>query len=103
MVVQGSPTPPFAKGGAIPPKAMHYVYLLKSGKDQGYYIGISGDLKRRKIEHDQGLVESTRSRQPLDLVYYEAYSSKELAEDRERKLKAFGSSYSALLKRLKEK
>lgn len=84
-------------------KLMHYVYLLKSQKDNQYYIGSSGDLKRRKAEHDQGLVESTRHRRPFDLLYYESYKSKELAEERERKLKDFGSAYGALLKRLKEK
>ncbi len=102
MVVQRSPTPPFAKGGAIP-KIMYCTYILKSRKDSGYYIGSSGDLKRRKKEHDAGMVESTRYRRPLDLLYYEAYTTKEFAEERERKLKGFGSAYTALLKRLKEK
>ena len=103
MAVQGSPTPPLARSGAIPTKTMHYVYVLKSGKDCKYYIGSSGDLKRRKEEHDRGLVASTRHRRPFDLLYYEAYPTKELAEERERNLKQFGSAYGALLKRLREK
>jgi putative endonuclease len=67
---------------------MYYVYVLKSGKDCKYYIGSSGDLKRRKEEHDRGLVASTRHRRPFDLLYYEAYPTKELAEERERKSEA---------------
>jgi putative endonuclease len=100
QVVQGSPTPPFAKSGAIP-TSMYYVYLLKSKKDLGFYIGYSSDLKRRFIEHVEGKVESTKNRRPLELIYYESYNIKELAEEREKKLKDFGSSYNALLKRLK--
>jgi len=36
------------------------------------------------------------------LIYYEAYNNKNLAEERERKLKKFGSAYSGLLKRISE-
>jgi putative endonuclease len=79
---------------------MHYVYILKSSKDQGFYVGCSGDLKRRYFEHELGMVASTKHRKPLELVYYEAYSTKELAMKREKKLKDFGSAYIGLLKRL---
>ncbi|MFH0968990.1 MAG: GIY-YIG nuclease family protein [Patescibacteria group bacterium] len=80
---------------------MYYVYLLKSEKDNKFYIGYSSNLKLRIKEHEDGLVESTKHRRPLKLVYYEAYPNKLLAEDRERQLKKFGSAYSGLLKRIK--
>ncbi len=54
---------------------MFYVYVLKSQKDDNLYFGYSTDLKKRFAEHNQGKVDSTRSRRPLDLVYYEAYKS----------------------------
>jgi putative endonuclease len=82
---------------------MYYVYLLQSQKDKGYYIGYTSDLKLRFSQHLDGKVESTKHRRPLELIYYESYSSKELAEERERQLKRFGSAYNALLKRLKLK
>jgi putative endonuclease len=82
---------------------MYYVYLLKSEKDGGFYVGSSGDLKIRKKDHDEGFVKSTRHRRPLVLIYYESYLGKLPAEDRERQLKKFGSAYNALLKRLKLK
>jgi putative endonuclease len=104
MVVRRFPTPPLARGGAIPLlKIMYYVYLLRSAKDDGFYIGYSSDLRLRFQEHNNGEVKSTKYRRPLELIYYEAYFKKELAEERERKLKQFGSSYIALLKRLKLK
>jgi len=103
MVVQGFPTPPLARGGAIPTFSafMFYTYLLKSKKDNGFYVGCSSNLRLRFGQHSKGLVDSTKHRRPLELVYYEAYSTMELARERESKLKDFGSSYVALLKRLK--
>lgn len=101
MVVQWSPTPPFAKSGAIPTNNMYYIYLLKSKKDSGYYIGFTTrNPKERFVEHLQRLVASTRDRRPLELLYFEAYSDETLAREREQKLKDFGSSYQGLRKRL---
>jgi len=79
---------------------MYYVYLLRSKKDKGFYIGRSKDLKVRFAKHNKGLVTSTKHRVPLQLVYYEAYNYKQTASKRENCLKVFGSAYMALLKRL---
>jgi putative endonuclease len=79
---------------------MYYVYLLRSKKDLGFYIGYTADLRKRFIDHIEGLVESTKHRRPLELIYYEAYLSEVMAREREEKLKDFGSAYVALLKRL---
>ncbi len=79
---------------------MYYVYLLKSSKDNGYYVGYAADLKQRFLEHQKGKVHSTKNRRPLELFYYEAYSEQKIAQERERKLKQFGSSYRGLLNRL---
>jgi putative endonuclease len=79
---------------------MYYVYLLKSEKDHGYYIGYTSDLRLRYGQHQRGKVESTKHRRPLQLIYYESYLTKELAQKREEKLKKFGSAYKGLLKRL---
>ena len=80
---------------------MYYVYLLKSKKDNRFYIGYSLNLKLRFEQHCNGKVISTKNRRPLELIYYESYFKKELAEEREQKLKQFGSAYAGLLKRLK--
>ncbi|KKQ54660.1 MAG: Excinuclease ABC C subunit domain protein [Candidatus Falkowbacteria bacterium GW2011_GWC2_38_22] len=82
---------------------MYYVYLLHSGRDKKFYIGYSSDLSRRFAQHQQGLVESTKHRRPLELIYYESYQTNNLALEREKKLKQFGSAYVGLLKRLKIK
>ena len=76
-------TPPPLSDGV--PKA--YVYLLRSLKDNKSYLGWTTDLERRLDAHNDGLVESTSSRRPFELVYFESFSSSDEAKLRERKLK----------------
>lgn len=71
----------------------YYVYILFSHKDKKFYIGYSEDLKKRYKEHISGYVSATKNRQPLDLIYYEAFGDKKDAKARERFLKSgFGRS-----------
>jgi len=65
----------------------HYTYVLQSDKDKGFYVGYTKDLKLRFEEHFKGYVESTKDRQPLHLIYYEACLSKSDALRREKYLK----------------
>ena len=73
---------------------MYYNYVLKSELDSNLYIGWTEDLENRVKMHNQGLVESTKNRRPLELVYYEACLVKENAIKREKQLKTgFGRAY----------
>ena len=78
---------------------VYYVYLLRSLKDDKLYTGLSEDINRRLHQHNSGQVSSTKERRPLDLIYYEAYLSKEDAEGRELFLKS-GSGKRYLKKQL---
>ena len=69
---------------------MFYVYIIQSESDTGLYIGMSGDLRRRFLEHQSGESRSTRGRRPWKLIYYEAYVEKQDAAGRERFLKSGG-------------
>ena len=80
---------------------MFFVYVLFSKKDSKLYIGFTNNLKRRYKEHQQGLVISTKNRLPLNLVYYETYTSKKDAAEREQKLKQFSGAMAYLRNRLK--
>jgi len=62
---------------------MHYVYVLLSEKDGKFYIGFTSDLKRRLKEHKDGKAQSTKSRHPLKLLFYEAHLSEKDARRRE--------------------
>jgi len=80
---------------------MYHVYLLQSEKDQGFYIDFTTrTVEQRLVEHQHGLVDSTKHRQPVKLVYYEAYENETMARKRELELKRFASSYQGLMKRL---
>lgn len=63
---------------------MHFIYVLKSKKDDNLYIGCSADVEKRLKEHNVGKVRSTKSRVPFVLVYKEAYQDKYEAFFRER-------------------
>jgi putative endonuclease len=73
---------------------MYYTYVLKSEKDNKFYTGYSDNLKSRFESHCKGLVESTKDRRPLELVYYEACLNQQDATHREKYLKtAHGKKY----------
>ena len=75
-------------------RAGRLTYVLKSEKDGKLYVGWTNDLRNRYQKHQQGLVDATKYRLPLILVYYEACLSKEGAIAREKQLKTgFGRKY----------
>lgn len=80
---------------------MYYVYLLKSIRDNFFYVGSTKDLRERFKDHNAGKSISTKAHKPYKLVYYEAYSSKQDALIRENKLKHHGSVIGHLKKRVK--
>ena len=79
---------------------MFYVYVLQSRKDQKMYTGYTNNLKRRVSEHNEGLNKATKSRVPLQLVYYEAYISQTDAIKREVSLKRSAGAQTALKLRI---
>jgi len=80
---------------------MFFIYILKSEKDRNLYIGYTNNLRKRLKEHNLGLVNPTKSRRPLYLVYYEAYISKQDATKREHNLKLRAKALRQLKNRLK--
>ena len=77
-----------------------YVYVLRSLTRNTMYKGYTNNLKRRLVEHNKGMVTSTKPYLPWKLIYYEAYLDEHMARIREKKLKSFGSAFGHLLKRL---
>ncbi len=68
---------------------MYYTYVLHSEKDGKFYTGYTKDLKQRFEQHSKGMVESTKDRRPLKLIYYEACLDRDDAVRRELVLKSF--------------
>jgi putative endonuclease len=73
---------------------MFYVYVLKSTKDNQFYVGYTNDLEQRILAHEAGKVFSTRQRRPMELIYYEARRQNRDALIREKYLKTtYGKRY----------
>ena len=80
---------------------MYYLYVIKSLKDKGIYIGITDNIEKRLDEHNKGKTKSTKSRIPFILVYYEAYKNKADCRRRELALKKSGQQREVLKERIK--
>ena len=64
-----------------------FVYLLRCG-DGSLYCGITDDVSRRLEAHAAGKgAKYTKSRLPVRLVYYETFSTKKEAMQREYAIK----------------
>jgi putative endonuclease len=64
------------------------VYVLLSGKDSNFYVGMTNNLPRRISEHNSGKVRSTKSRTPFYLIYSEEFPNRKDARTREKYLKS---------------
>ena len=66
---------------------MNYTYILRC-KDNSLYTGWTTDLNRRVKAHNEGKgAKYTKSRRPVELVYYENFQTKEEAMKREYEIK----------------
>ncbi|MFZ1979233.1 MAG: GIY-YIG nuclease family protein [Bacteroidota bacterium] len=74
--------------------AYYYTYVLRSLKDGNLYVGFSSNLINRLQAHNAGLVHSTKSRIPFELIYWEGCLNRTDATKREKYLKtAWGKRY----------
>ena len=77
---------------------MHYVYILYCA-DNTFYVGITWNIKKRIIEHRNGLVFSTKYKLPIKVRWVGIFSTKERAAKFEKYLKT-GSGNAFFKKRL---
>jgi predicted GIY-YIG superfamily endonuclease len=77
---------------------MYFVYILLCS-DGEYYIGLTRNLKKRIIEHQNGLSFSTKYRRPIRLVWAGIFRRKSVAASFEHYLKT-GSGKAFFKKRL---
>ncbi len=66
---------------------MFYVYILMCA-DRKTYLGCTENLKDRFLRHKKGFVPATRSRLPVKLESYFAFSDKYTAFNFEKYLKS---------------
>lgn len=75
---------------------MFYVYLIKSMKQSGLYVGCTKDLRKRLEEHNHNFIRSTKNKGPFVLIYFEGYKNKEDAFHREHNLKLRANALTGL-------
>ncbi|MBC7695837.1 MAG: GIY-YIG nuclease family protein [Burkholderiales bacterium] len=70
-----------------------YLYILKCS-DGSYYRGVTNNLDRRLIEHNQGINKEsyTFTRRPVELVFHEMFSDFNLAFELETKIKKWSKA-----------
>lgn len=76
---------------------MQYVYILKCG-DGMPYTGCTKDLKAKFLRHTNGIIPATKSRLPIELIFYCAFKDKYKAFEFEKYLKS-GSGRAFMQKR----
>lgn len=71
---------------------MNYTYIVRCS-DGTLYTGWTNDLKKRLEMHNSGKgAKYTKVRRPVELVYYEAFETKEEAMSREWHIKRLSRS-----------
>lgn len=66
---------------------MNYTYIVKCSDDT-YYTGWTNDLNKRIQNHNAGKgAKYTKTRLPVELVYYEEFATKQEAMKREYAIK----------------
>lgn len=71
---------------------MNYTYIVKCS-DKTFYTGWTNDLEKRIEMHNSGKgAKYTKARLPVELVYYEAFDTKEEAMSREWHIKSLSRS-----------
>lgn len=75
-----------------------YVYILRCD-DGRYYVGVTNDLERRLLEHQNGINSNcfTFKRRPVELVFYEVFQSPSEAIAFEKKLKGWSKAKKSAL------
>ncbi len=73
-----------AQAGTYAKMQFWYMYVLRSEKYKWFYVGLTQDVHRRLKQHNSKQVTSTKSKAPLQLIYYEKFKSRIEARDREK-------------------
>jgi putative endonuclease len=73
---------------------MFFVYAIKSTVRNYIYVGMTNNLERRLIEHNNGENSSTKAYKPFVLIYTVAFPTRIEAREKEKYLKSgIGKEY----------
>ena len=66
----------------------HHVYILESQKDKTLYVGLTHNIRRRLLEHRDGLCSFTKGHLPYKTVFVATFFDKFIAARFEKYLKS---------------
>jgi putative endonuclease len=71
----------------------YFVYILKCN-DNTYYTGVTNDVQRRFLEHQNGddVDSYTYKRRPVELVFYAEFSDIRTAIEKEKQVKKWSKA-----------
>lgn len=67
---------------------VYYTYILKSQKDNSYYIGSTQNILRRLQKYNKGLSKFTKTKCPYKILYNKGFEYRKEAIRYERYLKS---------------
>jgi putative endonuclease len=82
---------------------MYSVYVLKSLRDDDYYIGQTNNVEKRHAQHNQGKVKSTKSRRPFKPIGYKTFKTRSEARWFEYNLKKHSDKKKKFIRELERK
>ena len=72
----------------------YYLYMMTNKYNNVLYVGVTNDIKRRVLEHRQGVVDGfTKKYNCHKLVWFEQYSDIRLAIEKEKTIKNWRREY----------
>jgi len=76
----------------------YFVYILASNRNGTLYVGVTGDLHGRMVEHREGLVPGFTKRYGVTtLVYFEEHGDIDVAIQREKRIKRWRRAWKIAL------
>ncbi|HAJ56388.1 MAG TPA: endonuclease [Candidatus Omnitrophica bacterium] len=78
---------------------MYFVYIIKSRKNDRFYIGSAQDVKERLRQHERGKTRSLKNKGPFDIIRIEEFETRTEAFSRERQIKRYkgGQAFKKLI------
>jgi putative endonuclease len=67
----------------------YYIYILKSKRNNSFYVGSCENIKNRLEQHNNGESSSTKRFIPWELIYSERYNILSEARKREYQIKSW--------------
>jgi putative endonuclease len=69
---------------------LFYVYIIRSLRNQRFYVGSTKDVEHHLHEHNRGKSTSTKAAVPWELIHSEIFQTRSEAVRQEQTIKARG-------------